>query len=193
MRIPLIRRVRSLRRYRQIVAVFLKYGFGQILDQMKIFTYLRIKRKVMRKKEGLERLTYAQRIRLALEELGPTFVKLGQVLSMRPFLIPLELLLELTKLQDQVGPFPFPHAKQIVENELKAPLEEHFSSFDTIPIASASLSQVHKAVTKDGKTVVVKIQRPGIKDIIAADMDILQDLVNLLEKYIHPSGNRFQQ
>ena len=187
MRIPLIRRVRSLRRYRQIVAVFLKYGFGQILDQMKIFTYLRIKRKVMRKKEGLERLTYAQRIRLALEELGPTFVKLGQVLSMRPFLIPLELLLELTKLQDQVGPFPFPHAKQIVENELKAPLEEHFSSFDTIPIASASLSQVHKAVTKDGKTVVVKIQRPGIKDIIAADMDILQDLVNLLEKYVPES------
>jgi len=154
---------------------------------MKIFTYLRIKRKAMRKKEGLERLTYAQRIRLALEELGPTFVKLGQVLSMRPFLIPLELLLELTKLQDQVGPFPFPQAKQIVENELKAPLEEHFSSFDTIPIASASLSQVHKAVTKDGKTVVVKIQRPGIKDIIAADMDILKDLVNLLEKYVPES------
>lgn len=135
----------------------------------------------------MERLTYAQRIRLALEELGPTFVKLGQVLSMRPFLIPLELLLELTKLQDQVGPFPFVQAKQIVENELKAPLEKNFSSFDTIPIASASLSQVHKAVTKDGKTVVVKIQRPGIKDIIAADMDILKDLVNLLEKYVPES------
>jgi ubiquinone biosynthesis protein len=187
MRIPLLRRARSLRRYRQIVAVLLKYGFDQVLGQMRIFTRLRIRRKAPEKVVGLERLTYAQRIRLALEELGPTFVKLGQVLSMRPFLIPLDLTLELTKLQDQVGPFPFPQAKQIVEEELKAPLEKHFSSFDTVPIASASLSQVHKAVTREGQTVVLKIQRPGIKQVIAADMDILKDLVNLLERYVPES------
>lgn len=78
---------------------------------MKIFTRLRVRKKVLKKVVGLEQLTYAQRIRLALEELGPTFVKLGQVLSMRPFLIPLELVLELTKLQDQVGPFPFVQVK----------------------------------------------------------------------------------
>lgn len=187
MRIPLIRRARSLRRYRQIVTVLLKYGFDQILGQMRIFTRLRIRKKAPEKVVGLEKFTYAQRIRLALEELGPTFVKLGQVLSVRPFLIPLDLALELTKLQDQVGPFPFPQAKQIVEEELKAPLEKYFSSFDTVPIASASLSQVHKAVTKDGETVVVKIQRPGIKEVIAADMDILKDLVNLLERYVPES------
>ncbi len=187
MQIPLIRRARSLRRYRQIVAVLLKYGFGQILDRMKIFPRVRLKREALKKAEGLERMTYAQRIRLALEELGPTFVKLGQVLSMRPFLIPLDLVLELTKLQDQVGPFPFPQVKQIVEEELKAPLEEHFSSFDTRPIASASLSQVHKAVTKDGQTVVVKVQRPGIRQVIEADMEILRDLVNLLERYVPES------
>ena len=187
MQIPLLRRVRTLPRYRQIVGVLFKYGFGQLLDQMKIFTFLKLRKKIFKKKVRLEELTYAQRIRLALEELGPTFVKLGQVLSMRPFLIPLELVLELTKLQDEVAPFPFEQVKQIVEKELKAPLDEHFSSFDTIPIASASLSQVHKAVTKDKETVVVKVQRPGIKEIIDADLDILNDLVNLLDKYVPES------
>ena len=187
MQIPLIRRARSLRRYRQIVAILLKYGFGQILDRMRIFPRLRLRKKTLERAEGLERLTYAQRIRLALEELGPTFVKLGQVLSMRPFLIPLDLVLELTKLQDQVGPSPFAQVKQIVEEELEAPLEEHFSSFDTVPIASASLSQVHKAMTKEGQTVVVKVQRPGIRQTIDADMEILKDLVSLLEKYVPES------
>ncbi|MCK4225235.1 MAG: AarF/ABC1/UbiB kinase family protein [candidate division Zixibacteria bacterium] len=182
-----MRRARTLPRYRQIVGVLFKYGFGQLLDQMKIFTLLRLRKKIFKKKVRLEELTYAQRIRLALEELGPTFVKLGQILSMRPFLIPLEFVLELTKLQDEVAPFPFEQVKQIVEKELKAPLEAHFSSFDTIPIASASLSQVHKAVTKDGQTVVVKVQRPGIKEIIDADLDILNDLVNLLYKYVPES------
>ena len=187
MQIPLLRRARTLPRYRQIVGVLFKYGFGQLLDQMKIFTFLRLRKKIFKKKVRLEELTYAQRIRLALDELGPTFVKLGQVLSMRPFLIPLELVLELTKLQDEVAPFPFEQVKQIVEKELKAPLDEHFSSFDTIPIASASLSQVHKAVTKDKEMVVVKVQRPGIKEIIDADLDILNDLVNLLYKYVPES------
>jgi len=187
MKIPLLRRVRSLHRYRQIAGILFKYGFGHLLDQMRIFTFLRLRKRILKKKAGLEKLTYAQRIRLALEELGPTFVKLGQVLSMRPFLIPLDLVLELIKLQDSVAPFPFEQVKETVERELKAPLQEHFSSFDTTPIASASLSQVHKAVTKDGETVVVKVQRPGIKEIIDADMDILKDLVNLLEKYVSES------
>jgi ubiquinone biosynthesis protein len=187
MQIPFIRRAKSLRRYRQITAILLKYGFGQLLDQMRLFRRLHLRKRSLREWEHLERLTYAQRIRLALEELGPTFVKLGQVLSMRPFLIPLELVLELTKLQDQVGPFPFSQVKKIVEEELGAPLEAHFSSFDTVPIASASLSQVHKAVTSEGETVVVKVQRPGIKQVIDADMDILKDLVNLLERYVPES------
>ena len=187
MQIPLIRRARSLRRYRQIAAILLKYGFGQLLDQMRLLPRLHLRKRSLQESEHLERLTYAQRIRLALEELGPTFVKLGQVLSMRPFLIPLELVLELTKLQDQVGPFPFPQVKQIVEQELLAPLEKHFSSFDTVPIASASLSQVHKAVTRDGETVVVKVQRPGIRQVIEADMEILRDLVSLLERYVPES------
>jgi ubiquinone biosynthesis protein len=165
----------------------LKYGFDQILGQMKILSRLRIRKKKQEKAMGLEKLTYAQRIRMALEELGPTFVKLGQLLSMRPFLIPLDLVLELTKLQDEVAPFPFPQVKKIVEDELGAPLQKRFSSFDTSPIASASLSQVHRAETRDGHKVVLKIQRPAIRETIKADMRILRDIANLLERYVPES------
>ncbi|MGB2697115.1 MAG: AarF/UbiB family protein [Candidatus Zixiibacteriota bacterium] len=189
MRIPRIdKRTRNLRRYRQIIGVLVKYGFGHILDQIRIGPYLRLGRKIFaREKPEVEKLNYAQRIRLAMDELGPTFVKLGQLLSTRPFLIPLELVVELSKLQDEVAPFPFKEAKKIVEKELKASLDELFFSFDEVPMASASLSQVHRAKTREGEEVVVKIQRPGIKPIIDTDMEILTDLANLLERYIPES------
>ncbi len=189
MRIPRIdKRTRNLRRYRQIIGVLVKYGFGHILDQMRIGPYLRLGRKIFaREKTEVEKLSYAQKIRLALEELGPTFVKLGQLLSTRPFMIPLELVIELSKLQDEVAPFSFEEAKKIVEKELKASLNDLFSSFDKTPIASASLSQVHRAETNKGEEVVVKVQRPGIKPIIDTDMEILTDLTNLLERYIPES------
>ncbi len=179
---------KNVKRYRQIIAVLFRYGFQDILDRMKISTYLRLgKRLIVRKKVEVEKLTYAQRIRMALEELGPTFVKLGQQLSMRPFLFPLELIEELTKLQDEVAPFLFEKVKEIVERELKAPLEKNFFYFDPDPIASASLAQVHKAVTQAGEKVVVKVQRPEIKKIIDSDMSILKDLANLLDRYIPES------
>ncbi len=179
---------RNLRRYRQIVKVLVKYGFGEFLERMTILSYLRIGKSFLtRRKLQIEKLSYAQRIRLALEELGPTFVKLGQVLSMRPFLIPLELIVELSKLQDQVAPFDFAQVKEIVESELGAPLMSLFSEFDTGPIASASLSQVHKAKTVDGRVVVVKVQRAGIRKLIDMDMEILRDLTSLLERYVPES------
>ncbi len=135
MRIPSIdRRSRNLKRYRQIIGVLVKYGFGHILDQMRIGPYLRLGRKILaREKPEVEKLSYAQRIRLAMEELGPTFVKLGQLLSTRPFLIPLELVIELSKLQDEVAPFPFEEVKEIVERQLEAPLDELFPLFDKSP------------------------------------------------------------
>jgi len=189
MRIPQWnKRYRHLRRYRQIVGVLVKYGFGHILSRMRIFTFLKLgKRFLVREKREIKELGYAQRIRLAMEELGPAFVKFGQVLSMRPFLIPLELVMELTKLQDEVAPFPFPVVKEIAKSELKAPLEKLFAEFNPVSIASASLAQVHKAKTKDGDEVVVKVQRPGIKKIIDTDMEILRNLANLLVKYIPES------
>ena len=189
MRIPQWdKRYRHFRRYRQIVGVLVKYGFGHILSRMRIFTFLKLgKRFLVREKREIKELGYAQRIRLAMEELGPAFVKFGQVLSMRPFLIPLELVMELTKLQDEVAPFPFPVVKEIAKSELKAPLEKLFAEFNPVSIASASLAQVHKAKTKDGDEVVVKVQRPGIKKIIDTDMEILRNLANLLVKYIPES------
>ena len=179
---------KNIKRYRQIIAVLFKYGFQDVLDRLRIYTYLGLGRRlILRKKVEIEKLTYAQRIRLAMEELGPTFVKLGQILSMRPFLIPLELVEELAKLQDDVAPFSFEVVKKIVERELKVPLETNFYYFDPNPIASASLAQVHKAVTQNGDKVVVKVQRPDIKKIIDSDMSILKDLANLFDRYIPES------
>jgi ubiquinone biosynthesis protein len=179
---------KNVKRYRQIIAVLFHYGFQDILERMRISTYFRVgKRLIFKKKVEVEKLNYAQRIRLAMEELGPTFVKLGQLLSMRPFLIPLELVEELTKLQDEVAPFSFEEVKKIVERELKAPLDKKFFYFDPNPIASASLAQVHKAVTPKGEKVVVKVQRPEIKMVIDSDMSILRDLANLLDRFIPES------
>ncbi|TET69285.1 MAG: AarF/ABC1/UbiB kinase family protein, partial [Candidatus Zixiibacteriota bacterium] len=109
MRIPLIdRSYRSLKRYREIVGVLVKYGFGELLDRMNITRYLRLgRRRLIRSVEIAEKYNFYQRIRMALEELGPTFVKMGQVMSTRPYLIPIDLMIELTKLQDQVPPMDF--------------------------------------------------------------------------------------
>jgi len=181
-------RLRHFGRFRQISAVLIKYGFGEFLDRAGAATlYYRIRRLFLRKEPEITRLNYAHRIRLALEELGPTFIKLGQVLSTRPFLIPPDLVFELSKLQDQVAPFPFQEAQQILERELGQPISELFSEFSQKAIASASLAQVHKARLKDGSEVAVKVQRPGIKRIIDADMQILRVLADLAVRHIPES------
>jgi ubiquinone biosynthesis protein len=118
---------------------------------------------------------------MALQELGPTFIKLGQVLSTRPDLIPPAYIAELTKLQDTVPPEPWESIRKQLESELGAPLKQHFTSFRRDPIAAASLAQVHAATLRDGSSVVVKAQRPGIEDTIAVDLEILQDVAQLLQ------------
>jgi ubiquinone biosynthesis protein len=185
------RRMRVIRRYRQIIEVLVKYGFGEILGRMNITPRLRIgKRRFFAKATDLASRNYAERIRMAMEELGPTFIKLGQVLSTRPFLIPVDLVVELTKLQDEVPPFEFAQVKKIIEKELKTPLSEIFETLDEKPVASASLAQVHIGVLRDGRKVAVKVQRPGVKDILDVDMVILRDLANLMERFI-PESKRF--
>ena len=124
-----------------------------------------------------------QRLREALEELGPIFVKFGQALSTRPDLIPPDIAVELTRLQDQVPPFSGQAAREVVERSLGAPISEHFASFDIQPLASASVAQVHGATLKDGTEVVVKILRPGIESIIDQDIELLYQLANLADRY----------
>lgn len=182
------RTYRNLKRYRQIIGVLVKYGFGEILDRMNIASYLKIgRKKLFAKQQELAQLNYAERIRMALEELGPTFVKMGQMMSTRPFLIPVDLVVELTRLQDEVAPFPFDDVRTIVQAELGAPIEELFSSFESKPIASASLAQVHRATTKAGEDVAVKVQRPNVRQVMENDISILRDLAGLLDRYVSES------
>ncbi len=124
-----------------------------------------------------------QRLREALEELGPIFVKFGQVLSTRPDLIPPDIAAELTRLQDDVPAFPGDTARAVIERALGAPIREHFASFDIEPLASASVAQVHGAVLKDGTAVVVKVLRPGIEKVIEEDLALLHQLAQLAEKH----------
>lgn len=183
--IDLHKTYRNLGRYRQIVAVLVKYGFGEILDRMNIIGYLQIgSRKLFARQHEIASLNWAERIRRALEELGPTFVKMGQILSTRPFLIPAELTLELTKLQDRVAPFEFAEVKRIVEHEWGRPVDEVCATFDEDSSASASLSQVHRATLKDGSPVAVKVQRPNVSEILEKDLAILRDLAGLLARYV---------
>jgi ubiquinone biosynthesis protein len=121
-------------------------------------------------------------VRLALEELGPTFVKLGQVLSTRPDLIPPVYIAEFAKLQDTVPPAPWEPVRTQIKAELGAPLEELFAAFDRTPIAAASLAQVHAATLPDGSEVVVKVQRPNIEPTIEVDLELLSDLAHLLQE-----------
>ena len=124
------------------------------------------------------------RLRLAFEELGPIFIKFGQLLSTRRDLFPPEILAELVKLQDDVPPFDAALARQIVEQELGAPISEKFSRFDTEPLAAASVAQVHTAALPDGREVIVKIIRPGLDALIRTDMDLLKDAASLLESRV---------
>ena len=115
-----------------------------------------------------------------LEAMGPTFVKLGQVLSSRPDLLPEPYLKALARLQDKVKPFPFEQAQEIVESELGARISKAFSRFDPEPIAGASLGQVHTAALRDGREVVVKVQRPGVVQQVADDFEVLREVADFL-------------
>lgn len=176
-------RPRHLRRYRQIVEVLTRHGFEALVTQLNLRPYLNMPRRFRRQtSEPPGEVTPAQHIRLALEELGPTFVKLGQILSTRPDLLPPEFISELSKLQDEVPPAPWEKIKAIIETELDATLDNLFTFFDPTPIAAASLAQVHAATLPNGHKVVVKVQRPDIEQVIDNDLDILYDLARLAQE-----------
>jgi ubiquinone biosynthesis protein len=179
------RTYRNLKRYRQILTILFKYGFGDLVDRLKIEQYIEIGLQliVKNRKEYVDKYNRAERFRLLLEELGPTFIKLGQILSTRPDIIPPDVMNELQKLQDHVPSFEFSHVKKIIEDEFGRDIETLFTSFDEEPIASASIGQVHRAML-DGEVVAVKIQRPDIQKVIEIDLEIMLHLATLTERNI---------
>ena len=172
---------KNFKRYQEIIQVLLKYGFGDLLDQLGLDNYFKSGLKLFTKKTYTAgEMPRPVRVRKVLEELGPTFVKLGQMISVNPTLVPSKkYLLELQKLQDKVPPFPGEKAKKIIEDEFEEPIDEIFLEFEKEAHAAASLAQVHKARLQNGEQVVVKIQRPNIKSKIESDLDILNNMANI--------------
>jgi len=181
------KRYRHLRRYQQIIGIILKYGFENIIHAMNIDRYIESGLQLIpfvKRHEKVEKLSKNQRIRMTLEELGPTFIKMGQVLSSRPDLVPVDLLNELAKLQDHVPPFDFEHVKTIIASEFGRPYNEIFESIDKTPLASASIGQVHRAKINNNDQIAVKIQRPGIRKTIETDLEIMLHLASIMENNI---------
>ncbi len=173
------RGIGNVARLREIVSVVSKYGFDIVLKRAGLYSYIPFKRRLF--PEEIEGLTTPEKVRLILEELGATYIKLGQVLSTRPDLIPKEYIDELSKLQDEALPLSFDEVREVVEQELGKSLEEIFAHFESTPIASASLAQVHRAKLRSGESVVVKVQRPNIVRTIEADIALLHQLASLVE------------
>jgi len=169
----------KLRRFKQIVSILMKYGFDELVQQLNLPGLNLIKR--VRSVDST--VSTYQRIRHALEDLGPTFVKFGQILSLRPDMLPAELVLELGKLQDDVASLAFDEIREVVENTFGQSIKKTFSVFDAAPLASASISQVHRGtLRKEGVIACVKIQRPGIRKIIEADLGILESIALLINQ-----------
>ena len=180
------RTYRNLNRYRQILAVLFKYGFDDIVELLKIDQYIEIGLQVISRKRGerVERLSRAVRVRMAIEELGPTYIKMGQILSTRPDLVPVDFIRELAKLQDKVPSYPFSDVTRIIREETGRSVDDLFERLDPEPLASASIGQVHRARLADGEEVAVKIQRPGIRKIVEVDLEIMLHLATLAERHI---------
>ncbi|MGB5285212.1 MAG: AarF/UbiB family protein [Polyangiales bacterium] len=163
--------VRDLERLRQIAGVLAVHGFGEVVERTGLSALI-----PGRKRDDAGRMPAGIRLRKVLEDLGPSFVKLGQIMSTRPDLIPEDILVELKKLQDEVAPEPFEAIRTQVERELGCELAEVYESFDEVPLASASIAQVHRARLRDGAEapdVVVKVQRPKVQALMARDIDLL--------------------
>ncbi|HYA32268.1 MAG TPA: AarF/ABC1/UbiB kinase family protein, partial [Thermodesulfovibrionales bacterium] len=183
------RTYRSARRLQQIVNVLLKHGFGRFIDQIHLGRYIPFAKrlKAFGQWPALKGPSVSERLRTVFEELGPTFIKLAQLLSSRPDLITAQYANEFKKLQDKVPPFPVGDAKQIIEDEFKKPLDAVFLQFQDSPVAAASIAQVHFARLIDGRDVIVKVQRPGIREQMETDINILWSVARLLERHVPES------
>jgi ubiquinone biosynthesis protein len=174
--------VKNVQRLRHIVGVFARHGFADVVNRTNLTKYLPGRLTAFATQSADQ--SVAERLKSAFEELGPTFVKLGQLLSTRPDVIPENFIEEFTKLQDDVLPISFESIKAVVEQELGKPLDQLYATFNVEPLAAASISQVHAATLHSGEQVVVKVQRPDIDKVIETDTSILAFIARLLERYV---------
>lgn len=176
-----IKTIANLGRFKDIVFTLIKYGFGGMVEHLDF--------PGKHEKRGTSyvdrRLGTYERFRMALEDLGPTFIKFGQIMSLRSDLLPKELVLELGKLQDEVAPVDFSLIRKVVEENVKCPMEDLFILFEEKPIAAASLSQVHRAILKESRqAVAVKVQRPNIRNTIETDLNILEVIADQIHEHL---------
>lgn len=175
---------RHLQRYREVATVLIKHEFGDWVQKLNLTRYLPKFRRLQRavSTDEMEAPSRSCRLRKAFEELGPTFIKLGQLLSTRHDILPLDMIEEFEKLQDTVSPFDGEEAVRIIETDLGCEVEDVFKVFNPFPVASASIAQVHEAITHDGDRVVVKVQRPDIRGKVETDLEIMLELAKLIER-----------
>jgi len=183
------RLIRNLGRSREIVAVLLNHGFGDLVDRAGVRHYWYRWRKWFSRKGHAPRpvphVTTVERVRLTLEDLGPTFIKFGQVMSTRPDLVPPAMIVELQKLQESVPPFPSDDAVAFLEQELGRPLDQLFAQFDRSPLAAGSLGQVHRATHFNGTPLAVKIRRPDAVRDVERDAALMLELAMLADRHIY--------
>ena len=166
------------------MGVATKYGFGHLVDRFKLHPLRSVTDRVAKTQAVHPELSDPERLRLMFEELGPTYIKLGQILSTKEDLLPKEYVKELEKLQDDVPPFGYDDVCNIIAEEFGTPIDEMFETFSREPVASASLGQAHIATLSGGRKVAVKVQRPGIKEVIDSDLRILRDLARFAKRHI---------
>lgn len=175
-----------LKRYRDIIRLFIKFGRSDLVKKIGLEQIL----------TEDERLTLnasdpkAEELTSELEQMGPVFIKLGQLLSTRPDLLPIPYLRALSRLQDEVGPFPVAEVEEIISSELGVRISKIFLQFDPVPLAAASLGQVHRGILRDNRLVAVKIQRPGIRRQMADDFEVLADVAEFLDRHTE-AGRRY--
>ena len=190
--------IQNLGRFREILTVLIKHGFGDIVTRLGIDSYLEVGKRMLAKVQKKEAVplevlpSTEERIRIIFEELGSTFIKLGQIMATRADILPMSMITELRKLQDQVPPFDFEQVKDKIQQAIGKPLEEIFSDFESTPLAAASIAQVHRAYLKDKNIqVVVKVQRPGLPKMVRTDLQILHFMAKLIEEKI-PSCRQYR-
>lgn len=181
---PLRRRFAEMVRMRQITEVLVRNGLGFLVEQLALERFVPRfwRRRPVRADEAVSRLTIPQRLRRTFEQLGATFIKVGQFLSGRADLLPPAYIEEFSKLLDAAPPVPAEEIREVIEHELGAPVEELFAAFTDLPIASASIGQVHRATLSNGQSVVVKVQRPEIEEAVEADLSLFLRQARFLER-----------